>query len=227
MLQTLLTELPEKRLSARTLSCLRGGRMVFANLSFELGAGEYLHLAGSNGSGKSTLLRLLAGLLSAYSGNVLYGDEDMAGAEAARMGVTTYSGHQHGLKPVLSLRENCSHFVRLMTGDKLLDSRMEEAALGLGLEALVDMPVRFFSSGQTHRAALLRFLLIKRPLWLMDEPTVGLDSDNRSRLQGLMQAHLDGGGMIVAASHDPIALAGKTLNMADYAANHEHLEHWL
>lgn len=217
----------EKCLKVQDLACLRGGRMVFARLGFDLGPGEYLHLAGSNGSGKSTLLRVLAGLLPAYSGSVCYGYHNIAGAEAAREGAMIYSGHQHGLKPVLSLRENCSHLVQLMTGEKLADAVLESAATALGLVDLVDMPVRFFSSGQTHRAALLRFLLIDRPLWLMDEPTVGLDDDNRARLETVMRAHIDRGGMIIAASHDPIRLTGKKLNMADYRAGSEHLEHWL
>jgi len=220
----------ENRVRTRDLACLRGGRMVFKGLSFDLGPGEYLHLGGSNGSGKSTLLRLLAGLLPAYSGVVTYGESgepDNADCDEVLADAVIYSGHQHGLKPVLSLRENCGHLVRLMTGEKLAEADAVRAASALGLGELVDVPVRFFSSGQSHRAALLRFLLIERPLWLMDEPTVGLDIDNRARLEGIMRAHIDRGGMIVAASHDPIGIEGKTLNLPDYAAGSEHLEGWL
>jgi heme exporter protein A len=221
-----------ERLIAADLACRRGGRMVFEGLSFDVGAGDYLHLKGKNGSGKSTLLRLIAGLLPAYSGTLSWGAEDIGGAHisgtrAAQTGLMIYSGHQHGLKPVLTLRENSKGLYQLMTGAHLSDDTLEAAADGFGLLGLIDQPLKYFSSGQTHRAALLRFLLLDRPLWLMDEPTVGLDSENRVRLQALMQAHQQGGGMIIAASHDPIGLVGQSLDLGDFPASKVHLEHWL
>ncbi len=201
--------------------------MVFEGLHFAVGPGDYLHLKGKNGSGKSTLLRLVAGLLPAYSGTLTWGDSDIAGAAAARSEDMIYSGHQHGLKPVLTLRENMKSLYQLMTGLHLDDETLEVSAEGFGLLRLVDQPLKYFSSGQTHRAALLRFLLLDRPIWLMDEPTVGLDSENRARLEAFMQAHLDGGGMIIAASHDPIGLLGRSLDLDGFKASKVHLEQWL
>lgn len=201
--------------------------MVFENLEFEVATGEYLHLKGSNGSGKSTLLRLLAGLLPAYRGNVCFGDDCIDGAAAARSGIMIYAGHQHGLKPVLTLRENCEAYYQLMTGSALTGDLLETAADGFALGDLIDRPLKYFSSGQKHRCALLRFLLLDRQVWLMDEPTVGLDADNRRRLEAIMAAHLKRGGIIVAASHDPIGLEGKVVNLSDFRATAAHLEHWL
>ena len=201
--------------------------MVFEGLGFDVSPGRYLHLKGNNGSGKSTLLRLLAGLLPAYEGTVSWNGEPVGGAAAARSELMIYSGHQHALKPVLTLRENCMNFYQLMTGKHAEDEYIEDAAGDFGLSDLVDQPLKYFSSGQTHRCALLRFLLVKRPIWLMDEPTVGLDTENRKRLEGIMAFHLDGGGIIIAASHDPIGLKGDTLDLKDFKASTKHLEAWL
>jgi len=148
-------------------------------------------------------------------------------SDTARSGLMIYSGHKHGLKTVLSLRENCAAFYQLMTGKHLAEADLEKAATAFGLDELIDQPLQYFSSGQTHRCALLRFLLVSRQIWLMDEPTVGLDSQNRARLETLMQSHLGRGGMIIAASHDPLGIAAETLDLTDFAADGTHLEHWL
>jgi len=220
-------QFPNRTLKAENLACRRGGRTVFEGLRFELEAGACLHLKGNNGSGKSTLLRLLAGLLPALQGSVMSGGLSLQGAEAARSGLMIYSGHKHGLKNILTLQENCAAFHKLMTGDPLSGAVLERAAVTFGLRDLVDQPLQYFSSGQTHRCALLRFLLIDRQIWLMDEPTVGLDSENRQRLEAVMQSHLKRGGVIVAASHDPLGIPVQALDLADFTAGSSHLEHWL
>lgn len=217
---------PAKPLVAKSLACRRSGRMVFEGLSFRLEAGSYLHLKGRNGSGKSTLLRLLAGLLPAQSGALLWGDDAVLGPQAAQSEAMIYSGHQHGLKSVFTLAENVGFLYKLMSGSDLDEETLEQAAQGFGLLPLLDQPLKYFSSGQTHRAALMRFLLLGRPIWLMDEPTVGLDTENRARLQAIMEAHLARGGMILAASHDPIGLEGGTLQMTDFAPKANTLEGW-
>ncbi len=212
---------------AVNLACWRGGRMVFEKLSFQIEAGDFLHLSGQNGSGKSTLLRLLAGLLQAKEGSVFFKGEHMLEADVAASLSVIYSGHQAGLKPVLTLRENADLFVKTMTGNTLGYETLLEAAAQLDLVDLLDTPVRYFSSGQTHRSALLRFCLLDRVIWLMDEPTVGLDTENRDRLTTIMKKHLDAGGIIIAASHDPIDISGKTLKMIDYSPQHTTQSYWL
>jgi len=214
-------------LKFENLGCRRGGRMVFEGLGFTLRPGEYLHLAGSNGSGKSTLLRVLAGLIPPVYGQISYGDEAVDGPLLAAAGKLLYAGHSHGLKHVWTLLRNCEATVRTLTGKPLSKERLTAALAGFGLERYVEQPVRFFSSGQLHRASLLKFLLIDRQIWLMDEPTVGLDSENRGRLEAVMRTHLEAGGMIIAASHDPIAIEGQTLQMTDYSARSQDAEYWL
>lgn len=201
--------------------------MVFEEVSFSVKAGEYLHLKGQNGSGKSTLLRVLAGLLEVRSGDVDFAEYSMLGADVAASAQVIYSGHQAALKPVLTLRENSANYVKLMTGNDLAYEKLEEAADKFDLYDLIDTPVRYFSSGQTHRCSLLRFCLLDRPIWLMDEPTVGLDTENRVRLEAIMKGHLAQGGIILAASHDPLSIDGKTLLMADFAPQAPEQDYWL
>lgn len=215
-----------ERILADGLACKRGGRMVFEDLSFDIGPGEYLHLAGSNGSGKSTLLRVIAGLIPYCAGALRYGDELIEGSALAASGLVLYAGHQNGLKAVWTLRQNCENLVQTLTGKQPAGESLETTLEGFALQNLIDQPVRYFSSGQLHRASLLKFLLINRPIWLMDEPTVGLDAENRRRLESIMAAHLEKGGMIFAASHDPIAVKGQSLDMRDFAATQHDLEYW-
>lgn len=206
----------KKALMGLNLACTRGGRRVFEGLSFTLESGGLLYLRGPNGTGKSTLLRLIAGLTPACAGTLKFGESVWRPGSAAAEEAVIYAGHENALKPVLTLREHAENYVKLMTGRSLSDDAAHEAAAVFDLTRLLDQPARFFSSGQKHRASLMRFALVHRPLWLMDEPTVGLDSANREALERLMAGHLGRGGMIVAATHDPIAVLGAELNLKDY-----------
>jgi heme exporter protein A len=198
-------------LMARGLACRRGGRLVFSDLSFDVHEGQYLCLKGQNGSGKSTLLRLIAGLSPLHDGTL-----EFSGSESALKNSLILVGHQTGLKPGLSLRENSSLFHQVMTGQRLDAETLLVAAEAFSLTPYLDDPVQYFSSGQRHRASLMRLLLVPRRIWLMDEPTVGLDAENRQRLTICMQNHMADGGIIIAATHDPITLEAMDLNLDDY-----------
>lgn len=201
--------------------------MVFDKLSFTLEPGKLLYLKGANGSGKSTLLRLVAGFVKAQSGVLMYGDDGWRRGDAALSEAIIYAGHETALKPALTLRENVQDLARVMTGRPLEDDVLEQAADGFTLSALLDQPVRYFSSGQRHRSSLMRFAFLVRPLWLMDEPTVGLDAENREALAALMKKHLAAGGMIIAATHDPIGVEGVFLDMSDFQPTFDPVEQWL
>ncbi|NVJ98380.1 MAG: heme ABC exporter ATP-binding protein CcmA [Alphaproteobacteria bacterium] len=214
-------------LKAEKLACFRGGRLVFEDVSFTLDPGQLLYLRGSNGSGKSTLLRLIAGFLRVQKGVLMYGDDGWWRGDAALSEAVIYAGHDNALKPVLTLRDNATELARLMTGRLVPDETLEAAADIFDMAHLLDQPVRYFSSGQRHRSNLMRFAYLKRPLWLMDEPTVGLDAENREALAGLMKDHLAAGGMIIAATHDPIGVEGQMLDMRDFQPDYDLEEGWL
>ncbi|WP_245217241.1 heme ABC exporter ATP-binding protein CcmA [Neoroseomonas nitratireducens] len=195
-----MTEVGGAVLEVRDLACLRVERAVIAGLSFRVAAGSAVLLTGANGAGKSTLLRLLAGLLRPAEGAILWRGEDVAadpGAHAARL---RYLAHQDAVKPALTVAENLDFFARLWGGD------VAPALAALGLEALAELPGRVLSSGQKRRLALARLALAPAPLWLLDEPTTGLDAASVERLRPLLAAHRAAGGIVLAATHIPLPI---------------------
>ena len=189
-------------LEAQDLACRRGERAIFAGLSFRLAPGEALLLLGANGSGKSSLLRLLAGLLAPAEGRLLWDGTDALADRAAHATRLRYLAHQEALKPSLTATENLDFFARLWGGTPA-------AALArLDLSPLADLPVRLLSAGQRRRLALARLALAPVPLWLLDEPTLGLDASAVGRLGGLLASHRAAGGMVLAATHLPLPLPG-------------------
>jgi heme exporter protein A len=187
-------------LEARELACWRGERAVFAGLSFTLPQGGALLLTGANGAGKSTLLRLLAGLLPAAEGELLWDGEDALADRVAHARRLRYLSHADALKPSLSVAENLRFYARLWGGE------VGPALEALGIAALADLPARVLSSGQKRRLALARLALQPAALWLLDEPTVGLDSASVERLGGLLAAHRAAGGAVISATHLPLPL---------------------
>ncbi len=189
-------------LEARDLVCRRAGRQVFEGLGFVLRAGEAMLLRGPNGCGKSSLLRILAGLLPAAAGELLWEGRaaDPRGVEhRARL---HFIGHADAAKPALTVRENLA-FAAALAGSAAVP---EEALEAFDLAELADLPARYLSSGQKRRLALSRLLLAPRPLWLLDEPGVGVDRANRVRLERCIEAHLADGGLCVIASHGDVEM---------------------
>jgi heme exporter protein A len=192
-------------LSGLDLTCIRGGRRVFSGINFSVDSGEALVLTGPNGAGKSSLLRVIAGLIRPAEGRLLLkgGDAEMSLGEQAH-----YVGHLDPLKPALTVTENLSFWARFLNGKVAGDPRLAERALEtVSLADLADLPAGYLSAGQRRRLSLARLLAVPRPIWLLDEPTTALDAASQDRLRALMQAHLLGGGMIVAATHGPLGLA--------------------
>jgi heme exporter protein A len=187
------------RLLGSDIAYLRGGRQVFAGLSFTVEAGEALVVLGPNGVGKSSLLRLVAGLVVRSGGalSLAGGDPELTIGEQAH-----YLGHQDALKPSLTVDENLAFWARFLGGGE----GTQGALAALGLDGLAQLPAGYLSAGQRRRLSIARLIAIKRPLWLLDEPTTALDTAAQARLAELMGQHLAGGGLILAAAHGPIGL---------------------
>ena len=190
------------RLSGRDLACLRGGREVFAGLNFAAESGEALVVTGHNGAGKTTLLRLIAGLLEPAQGEVQLSG---GAADASLPEQAHYLGHRDALKPALTVLENLQFWYAFLGGR---DASTASALDAVGLAGLAGLPAGYLSAGQRRRLSVARLLAAPRPVWLLDEPTAALDSAGQQRLLGLMQAHLAGGGIIVAATHATLGLTG-------------------
>ena len=188
------------QLTADNLTCLRGGRTVFAGLSFAVGGGEALLVTGRNGAGKSSLLRMIAGLVHVAAGQLAL---DGGEAEASIAEQAHYLGHQDALKASLSVGENLTFWIEYLGGSR---TAVPAALEAVGLAPLAGLPAAYLSAGQRRRLSIARLAAVERPLWLLDEPTSALDAPSQERLAGLMRAHLGTGGMIVAATHGPIGL---------------------
>lgn len=197
------------RLIAEDLIGERGGEPVFAGVAFTLGSGEAMLVTGPNGSGKSTLLRIVAGLLPPAEGSVRLegGGEDWPTVAAA----SHYLGHQNAMKPALTVSENL-RFWQEFSGEPRLS--VVEALEMVGLGTIGHLPFGYLSTGQRRRASIARLLASYRPIWLLDEPTAGLDKASEHQFAELMAAHLREGGIVLAATHLPLGLHGaKELRM--------------
>jgi heme exporter protein A len=190
----------ECRLAAHDIACRRGDRVLFAQLSLALAPGETCQVVGANGVGKSSLLRILAGLSPAFAGRV------------ERVGPVGLVDERPALDPHLPLGQALAFW-------RGIDGQAAGALDRLGLAGLQDVPVGYLSTGQKKRAALARLIGQNAPIWLLDEPLNGLDSEAATLAQALVAEHVAAGGLCVVASHQPFALPGlRLLSLADHAA---------
>jgi heme exporter protein A len=187
------------------LSCVRGGRRVFAEVNFTVESSKSMVLTGANGAGKSSLLRLVAGLIRPDEGTLALtgGDGELSVGEQAH-----YVGHLDPLKSALTVTENLAFWVCFLNGEAPPGhmGAVQQGLEAVGLGELGHLPAGYLSAGQRRRLSLARMLAVPRPIWLLDEPTTALDAASQERLGGVMRAHLDGGGIILAATHGPLGL---------------------
>jgi len=197
---------------AEGVALRRGERTLFEAFSLALDAGEAVALTGPNGAGKTSFLRAVAGFIAPTAGEIAFLDAagPLEAGEARRAGVHLL-GHQDGLKPGRTARDELVFQVGWTGGD---DASALAAAETLGLTRLLGLAVRHLSAGQRRRLALARLVASSRALWLLDEPLAPLDAAQRARFGALMAAHLAGGGLILAAVHDPLPIAARTVELA-------------
>jgi len=221
----ILMKVSSMRLVAENLSARRGEDLIFTDISFTLGAGESLLLTGRNGSGKSTLLRVVAGLLRPETGRVTWiSDKAESGMRAAE--ACHYLGHRNAMKAELTVSENLS-FWKEFFGDVDGGEGISpgDAADAVGLGGIIHLPFGYLSAGQQRRMAFAKLLVAYRPVWILDEPTAALDVSAEGVFAGLINAHLATGGIVLAATHQPLGLENaRELKMTGFAGVGE--ERW-
>lgn len=197
-------------LTAEKLALQRGSRRLFESLSFRAAAGQALALEGANGAGKTSLLRLIAGFLTQESGRVFITENGNEIAEPEERGqFIAWLGHQDALKASFTVSEQLAFF------GKLYERSGDHAALleQVGLTRQAELPCRYLSAGQRRRLGLARLLLSQRPLWLLDEPFAALDSAGKSLVARLIALHCGQGGIVLAATHEPLGLGNESLKL--------------
>ncbi|MGX9988325.1 heme ABC exporter ATP-binding protein CcmA [Rhizobium sp. Z1P35] len=205
-------------LTADNLAARRGEDLIFVNISFHLAAGEALVLTGRNGSGKSTLLRVVAGLLRPEKDTVIFCDEESPGGRHPGE-VSHYLGHRNAMKSELTVAENLD-FWRVFLGNTGSAAALstEDAADAVGLAGITHLPFGYLSAGQQRRMAFAKLLVAHRPVWILDEPTAALDASADRLLADLIGAHQTKGGIVLAATHQPLGLRNsQELKMTGFA----------
>jgi heme exporter protein A len=199
--------------SGRELACRRGERLVFSGLSFALPPGGALVLTGPNGSGKSSLLRLMAGLSRPDAGALSWDGIPVSNDPVAHRARLHFIGHQDAVKPALAVGETLRFWAGMHGG-----AAVAAALAHFRLEAVADWPCRHLSAGQRRRLALARLLASPVLLWLLDEPTTGLDAEAQADLLGAIAGYRRNGGRLVLSTHAQLAIADATvLSLADFA----------
>lgn len=192
-------------LEATDLTCERGDRILFSGLSFAVGEGEILQVNGPNGSGKTTLLRTLCGLMTPSAGEIRWRDRAIRAWGEEFLAELAYLGHLNGIKDDLTGLENLLINSRL-NGAPLSRDGALDALRRLGLDGFEDLPTKLLSQGQKRRVALSRLVTSRSRLWVLDEPYTALDVAAVKTLQGIIGAHVSGGGMAVITTHQEVSI---------------------
>lgn len=211
------------QLNAKNISCVRGDRRLFQDLSFTLKSGDALWLSGNNGAGKTTLLRTIAGFLKPEHGEILIDPLSDQEEETPRAELCHYIGHVNGIKHSFTVEENLNFLIRYFAVPKDGQTNISHTLKHFNLENLKDIPAGYLSAGQKRRLCLARLHLIKRPVWLLDEPTVSLDQASQYLTTALMQTHVKAGGILILTTHIPIANLNFKLkiDLSDFQKSHE------
>ena len=197
----------ELNLKGKGLGLKKGYNLLIHNLNFDISGGEAISLTGENGVGKTTLLRTLAGFLMPFTGTIsAYENDAQIEPEIMHGRLTHFLGHHDSLSPSRTVAQELQFQADFLGGDV---SGIEQ----LNLSPLLDLETRFLSAGQKRRLSFARLLMVKRPLWLLDEPMAPLDVGHRALIAGIMQKHLSEGGLIIAAVHDALPFETHTLKL--------------
>jgi len=194
-------------LEAREITCVRGDRELFSGLNLQLFAGQCLHIRGENGVGKTSLLRLLTGLASPESGEVLWCGHPIKEQASEYHSKLLFLGHRDALKEDLSAIENLRMYAAI-DGIALSEQDAFASLWRFGLKGREDLPVNCLSAGQKKRILMARMLTRRAQVWILDEPFNALDTHAVGELQDLIVEHLQGNGLVALTSHQPLAISG-------------------
>ena len=195
---------------AQGLACVRGDRLLFKNVSFELNAGALLYVLGENGSGKSSLLRILCGLAMPEDGEVFWDGKKIKEDAESYLHNLTYIGHLNGLKDDLTALENLQVSTSL-AGYAADESSTLNALTAMGIARCANLPARVLSQGQKRRVTLAKLWLTQSKLWILDEPFAALDAVSVQVLAERLSEHMAKGGTVIITSHQDVAINAQSI----------------
>lgn len=198
---------PTTALEVRKITCVRGERALFSDIDFQVLPGQCLHIRGENGVGKTSLLRLLTGLASPESGEILWSGHSIKKDVLEYHSKLLFLGHRDALKEDLSAIENLRMYAAI-DGITLSEQDIFASLWRFGLKGREDLPVNCLSAGQKKRVLMARMLTRRAQIWILDEPFNALDTHAVEELQGLIAEHLQRNGLVVLTSHQPLAIPG-------------------
>ena len=197
-------EVSEFSIEARDVSCERDHRTLFDGISFRVGPGQVLQIAGANGSGKTTLLRVLVGVSSAFDGEILWNGSSITATSAHYRSQFLYLGHAPAVTLNLTPLENLRWFFQL--NQKVESQSLLQALDQVGLRGYEEVPAYRLSAGQQRRIALARLLVSRAPLWVLDEPFTAIDLRGVGELESILCGHARRGGGVILTTHHPLNL---------------------
>ena len=198
------------QLTVSDLTCQRGYKELFSNLSFELNSGEILKISGTNGSGKTSLLKILAGLNSAESGTLTINNNKVGSYDY--QSDIFYLGHLPALSPELYCNENLDYLIQLSNNSS--NQSLDDALTNVGLKNFENEYAANLSAGQKRRVVMSALFITQSKVWLLDEPFTALDADGINVIETQITKHCDNGGICVLTTHQKCNLHGiKTLTL--------------
>jgi len=188
---------------AQDLSFERSGRIIFSSVNLYLKEGQIIFIKGKNGSGKTSLLRCLAGFTPITSGKILWYDNEVLPAFYSEEPLVAWLGHLDAIKGSLTVKDNLLFFAKIWSVKLNI---LNKCIKKLSFEKFMNFPASWLSAGEKRRLSLLRLSFCPAKVWILDEPSTFLDSDNREILINIMNAHLKNKGAIVCATHDDLKI---------------------
>jgi heme exporter protein A len=201
-------------LTINNITCKKGGRTLFKNLSFTIGDRCAVILRGSNGSGKTSLLNIMACLSPPHEGEILYANENVTGKHWKEYcSIIQYVGHKNAIKPQLTVKENLKFWVDIRDSEERLDAAMSF----FDLDKFANTPCGRLSQGWQKKVALTRLLACPSEIWLLDEPFTNLDDDSKIKLRSIIETRCENGGSVIIATHDEVKINNSVeLNLEDF-----------